>query len=54
MLLKLLIQFFIDGWGLLLIERKGVYYADVYIYLKLEQHFGFKCQLPLKTSGRYI
>ena len=49
MLLNPSIQFFIDARGLLLTERKGIYYAEFYMYLDVEQYFVFKCQLPLET-----
>ena len=34
--LNLSIQFFIDARGLLLIKRKGIYYAEVYMYLPVK------------------
>ena len=45
-------QFLIDARGLLLIEKKGMHYAEV--YMCLEQYFAFICHLPQKTCRRYI
>ena len=39
MFLRTSIQFFIDAWELLLIERRGMHYDEVYMYGK--KHFVF-------------
>ena len=49
--LKSSVQLFIDARGLLLIERKGMHYVEVYICR--EQYFVFICQLS-PESRRYF
>ena len=49
MLLNSSIQFFMHARGLLLIERKDMHYAE--IYMCLEQNVVFICQLPPKTCS---